>query len=66
MDHLQSSVRNRGNEEGESEHTAPTTAVDDNVPVQSNQTYFADELIEIPNLGEVFYFSYNRIQICLL
>jgi len=61
MEHLQSSVRNRGNEEAESEHTAPTTAVDDNVPVQSNQTYFADELIEIPNLGEESSFSFRTL-----
>lgn len=60
MEDSQPSVHSRRSERATSEQTVSTVVFDENPPQETNQTYFVDELIEIPNLGEVF-ISENNI-----
>ena len=66
MEGRQSPVSSERGERTGSELTISTVVVHENEPEESNQTYFVDELIEIPNLGQVFVLSYHLIYIRLL
>jgi len=61
MEDSQPSVHSRRSERATSEQTVSTVVFDENPPQETNQTYFVDELIEIPNLGEDSSFSFRTL-----
>jgi len=61
MEGRQSPVSSERGERTGSELTISTVVVHENEPEESNQTYFVDELIEIPNLGQDTSFSFRTL-----